>query len=83
MQPKRLSHGGPYVFRHWNRLVCAIDKPVKISLRKDVTIVCGVWGGINIYIHGYVGFHCSVNEWMPACFHWKVDYSFWEVGRKL
>ena len=54
-------------------------------MRKDVTIVCGVWGGVNIYIRGYVGFlhHGSVNEWMPAYFPWKVDYSFWEVGRKL
>lgn len=54
-------------------------------MRKDVTVACGVWGGVNIYIRGYVGFlhHGSVNEWMSAYFHWKVDYSFWEVGRKL
>lgn len=65
-------------------MVCAIDKPVKISLRKDVTIVCGVWGGINIYIHGYVGFlhQCSVNEWMPACFIGKLTTVSGKLGER-
>lgn len=83
MEPKRLSHGGHWIYRYWNRLVYALGKPIKISLRKAVTVVRGVQGGV--YTHGHVGslHHCSVNEGMLPHFQWEVDYSFWEVGRKL
>lgn len=64
-------------------MVSALEKPIKIRLRKDVAIVRGVLIGIYAFVHVDSLCHCSVREGMPAHLHWEVDNSFWKVGRKL
>lgn len=59
-----------------------LEKPSKISLKKGVTVITGVWEGLCAHVHVASLDHFSVNEGMPAHLQWEVDYSFWEVGRK-